>query len=186
MMTSPIPTTFNSINTSFLTKYQVAIPGAISSMSTSSSSGASLSDDYQPGPNDVVCGRGKGSYNRPGNKKFRELVQRHVEEYLRAKSKLDKSMVLASIVEQVREHGRFIKRKAGAWCEIGDEQAREKVGHAIREAIAANKASPPTVSMTDSTNNQGRRPSHFNLKHSDLASVQLAMFEDLVARTSAA
>ena len=36
------------------------------------------SSDFEIGPNNIRCGHGKGSYNHPGNKKFRALVQEHV------------------------------------------------------------------------------------------------------------
>ena len=193
MMSTAIPTTLNGLNNSFLTKYQITIPSAITQMSSSQNEGGTLNQDYQVGINDVVCGRGKGSYNRPGNKRFRELV------HVRSKSKLDKSMVLAAIVEKVREHGRFVKRKGGSWFEIGDEQAREKVGHAIREAIASDKkatsrspspdmasSSPSVLKLDKQLPSEPLKRASFQLKHSDLASAQFVFFEDLVARSTAA
>lgn len=97
---------------------------------------------YEPGDYDIVCGRGKGSYNRPGNKRFRELVKLHIPDYQAARTKFDKSTVLSNIIEHARSqdngHARFVKMdKDGQWFEIPDDQAREKVGHTIREAIAA-------------------------------------------------
>jgi hypothetical protein len=111
-----------------------------SSTSTiTSSSDSILGADYQISDNDVVCGRGKGYYNKPGNRRFRQIVQGFVGQYEQARTKLDKTMVLSAIVDRVMEQGRFIKRKAGGvWVEIGEDQAREKVGHTIREAMAAN------------------------------------------------
>ena len=165
-------------------KYQVTIPTAIAAAPAPRRANI-LPHKYEAGPNDVVCGRGKGSYNRPGNKKFRALVQEYVPRYVNARTKLDKSMVLSAIVEKVREEngGRFIKqRKGGEWYEIGDEQAREKVGHAIREAIAAgekkSQAAPPSPKQ------QGETPMEFQSKRTDLLSTQLSIFEDLVARSN--
>lgn len=165
-------------------KYQVTIPTAIAAAPAPRRANI-LPHKYEAGPNDVVCGRGKGSYNRPGNKKFRALVQEYVPRYVNARTKLDKSMVLSAIVEKVREEngGRFIKqRKGGEWYEIGDEQAREKVGHAIREAIAAgekkSQAAPPSPKQ------QGETPMEFQSKQTDLLSTQLSIFEGLVARSN--
>ena len=188
MMTSPIPVCFNMPNKSFLSKYQVSLPNAVSVMATSKVP-SGLPEHYQVGPNDVVCGRGKGSYNRPGNKKFRLMVQDHVQEYVQAKTKLDKSMVLSAIVEKVREEngGRFVKQKKGVWHEIGDEQAREKVGHAIREAIAAGEkksASPVPPAAAAAPTAAADTSDVFQAKHSDLLSAQLSIFEGLVARSS--
>ena len=189
-MTTPIPVSFNMPNKSFLSKYQVSLPNAVNIMATSHVP-SGLPEHYQVGPNDVVCGRGKGSYNRPGNKKFRALVQDHVQEYVQAKTKLDKSMVLSSIVEKVREEcgGRFVKQKKGCWHEIGDEQAREKVGHAIREAIAAGEKksrspSPQVPAAASPAAETTATNDIFQAKHSDLLSAQLSIFEGLVARSS--
>lgn len=128
-------------NTEFLFKYQLAIPSAITALAAGAQK-CDLSSDFAPGEYDVVCGRGKGSYNRPGNMHFRAIVRDHIDEYLAARSKIDKSLVLNKIIEEVREQdegrARFVKQdKAGKWIEIGNEVAREKCGHAIREAIAA-------------------------------------------------
>ena len=131
-------------NPSFLStpRYQLVLPDAVYSLAVSSETRA-LSNSFEPGDYDVVCGRGKGSYNRPGNRLFRKIVHENILEYTKAKSRFCKSMVLNAIVEKVRNQAngkaRFVKydKKRGSWLEIGDDQAREKVGHAIREAIAS-------------------------------------------------
>ena len=110
------------------------------------------------------------------------MVQEHVEEYLRAKTKLDKSMVLSAIVEKVREqwNGRFIKQKKGGWEEIGDEQAREKVGHAIREAIAAGEKkttkSSSIVAVLQKTIPD--IPSGLSATETNLPKTQMSIFND--------
>jgi hypothetical protein len=97
---------------------------------------------FPPSECDVVCGRGKGSYNRPGNKIFRAIVCKHIPEYMAAKTKLDKGVALNRIMEDIRSQNngtsRFLKPgKNGSWYELSDDQAREKVGHTMREAISA-------------------------------------------------
>lgn len=84
---------------------------------------------------DVLCGRGGGTNVHPGNKLFRDLINSHRREYLRAK-KNDKPDISRSIVRTIRETGgRFLKRdeKAGLWFEIGDDGAREKTSQALRQ-----------------------------------------------------
>jgi hypothetical protein len=152
-----------SSSNGFLSKYSMALPTAIASLADTNHL-TPLDDSYQPGAYDVVCGRGKGSYNRPGNKRFRSLVATYIPQYIKARSKVDKSMVLNNIIDKVHsftnpDSGRpaqFVKyTKQAGWVLIGDEHAREKVGHAIREAIAAvhdsgRPASPKsTISSTD-------------------------------------
>ena len=102
-----------------------------------------LSDEFQPGDHDVICGRGKQSYNTTGNRRFRLMITVHMRRYLQAYTKLDKSLVVISIVDVVRSNGGgFVKRcpKTKKWLEIGDQLAREKVGHALRDAISAREA----------------------------------------------
>jgi hypothetical protein len=139
----------------FLSKYSFELPLAITAL-TDTKRMVPLDQSYQPGTYDVVCGRGKGSYNRPGNKRFRSLVATYIPQYLKARSKIDKSMVLNDIIDKVRSFtnpdtgsaAQFVKyTKSSGWVLIGDEHAREKVGHAIREAIAAQESS----SSNDST-----------------------------------
>ena len=126
---------------SFLARYQIAVPTAIQEL-TASTETTSLCSSFKPGEYDIVCGRGKGSYNCPGNKKFRAIVNRNIDRYLAAKSRLDKSLVLASIIDEVRQQNngnvRFVKKdKNQGWVEISEDQVREKAGHTIRETIAA-------------------------------------------------
>jgi hypothetical protein len=62
----------------------------------------------------------------------------NLKRYVEAKTRLEKSVVVNAIVDQIREaspNGGFVKRdKDGCWYEIGAE-AREKVGHALRDSM---------------------------------------------------
>jgi hypothetical protein len=61
--------------------------------------------------------------------------------YVASQTKQEKTKVIAALVERVRRDspggGGFIKRdlSAGLWYEIGNDKARDKVGHAIRRVI---------------------------------------------------
>jgi hypothetical protein len=185
---SPITgTTGKKHHNSFLSKFQIHLPIAISALATGVEP-SGLPDNFQLTPFDVVCGRGKGSYNRPGNKLFRKIVHNHVDEYLAAKSKLDKSMVLSCIVDQVREQNngctRFVKQRRDnkTWYEIGDDLAREKVGHAIREAICARNAAAAEP-QKDDTNEQADVVSHqvvFHNKQETLLTQQQLIFQEMI------
>jgi hypothetical protein len=98
-----------------------------------------LADDFEPGIEDVICGRGKKCYTHIGNERFRERVLTFLDEYSLAKSKLDKSGVLSKVVDQVRQFspkGGFVKQDAnGKWHEVGDFLAREKTSQAFRDAL---------------------------------------------------
>jgi hypothetical protein len=127
-------------------KFRLIVPSAIRDMTTLKAAREIGGHHYEPADVDIFCGRGKGFYNRPGNKTFRTLVCSYIPAYLAAKTKVDKSAVLNTIVDKVRaltdpitgRPAQFIKfSKKTGWVEIGDEQAREKVGHAMREAISS-------------------------------------------------
>jgi len=133
----------------FLQRYQVDLPPAIADFATKKET-KGLPNTYEPSAYDVVCGRGKGNYSQPGNKRLHLLIQEYLQTYTEAKTKLDKTIVLDVIVDRVREQNngtaRFVKfEPQSGWVEISSEQAREKVGHTIRQALllsASGKNAP--------------------------------------------
>lgn len=98
-----------------------------------------LAKDFMPSADDVICGRGKKCYSHIGNDKFRRRVIGMLDEYSRAKSKLDKSGVLSKVMAEVRRAspaGGFVKQdESGQWYEVGDFLAREKTSQAFRDAL---------------------------------------------------
>lgn len=121
-------------------QYQIEVSPVITSMLDSESS-KPLPKGYQPSDHDVVCGRGKGHYNQPGNKKFRSLILDRLAEYQTLRTRIDKTVFLNKIIDEVRSQNNgqahFVRKlEGGIWEKLGDELAREKVGHAIREALA--------------------------------------------------
>jgi hypothetical protein len=96
-----------------------------------------LKDISQPHPNDVLCGRGGGSNNHPGNEAFRVLVAEVKLPYVNC-PKREKPLIARRVVEAVRNQsppGRFLQKdgKTGLWNDIGDGRAREKTSQALRE-----------------------------------------------------
>lgn len=98
-----------------------------------------LVDNFEPGKWDVICGRGKRSFNHFGNRRFRILVAVNLRSYVSATSQLQKAIIIKRIVDQIREaspNGGFVERNVnGQWYEIGTERAREKVGHTLRDSM---------------------------------------------------
>jgi hypothetical protein len=84
-----------------------------------------------------------GAWLRPtvGNRRFRTIVASALDEYNDASSKWAKSMVATKIVGAIHaDGGRFLKQRKGndeAWYELTTQEAKAKVSHAIRDAIAA-------------------------------------------------
>jgi hypothetical protein len=160
---------------SFLARYQVHFPTALDVL-VEEESKTVMTSSFQPGDNDVVCGRGKGSYNRPGNKRFRAIAQQYIAKYTASKTRLDKSLVINTVIEKVREHGRFVKydSKKKRWMSINEELTREKVGHAIREAIVA----------LESRGQQEDGKNFFSHKQSNLLTQQKELFAKLLKSKS--
>lgn len=88
---------------------------------------------------DIACGRGKGFYNRPGNRVMLNLIHSRVEDYKSA-SKVGKGNILEDVRQECKSQGlRFVKRDGQQWILMNDKEAKEKIGHAMREAIGPSR-----------------------------------------------
>jgi hypothetical protein len=73
-----------------------------------------------------------------GNKVFRNAVTAALEVYTQADTRFEKSIVVGRIIEGVRaKGGRFLKQnqRSRTWEELTEQQMKEKVGHAVRDAV---------------------------------------------------
>jgi hypothetical protein len=98
-----------------------------SGTTTTSTNRVYLSSDYVLNEYDVICGRGVTCYNHMGNIRLRQLVQQHVASYRKATNKYDKTLLLQSIIDQIRRitptpGGGFVKKdkNTGRYYEVGD------------------------------------------------------------------
>jgi hypothetical protein len=96
-----------------------------------------MKDISEPGINDVLCGRGGGTNNHIGNRRFRMLVNEHKPRYFAA-GKLDKPKVAREVMLMWRKQeppGRFLIKDANykLWSDVGDQKAREKASQCLRE-----------------------------------------------------
>lgn len=136
-----------------------------------------VSPDLELNDNDVVCGRGKGYYNREGNVRFRDIVRSYIPEYTSARTKYEKSRILENIMEVVQSQNngttRFVRLdEDGFWVEIAREEAREKVGHAMRELLASQRKKARQTERRKNQQPQQRPP------HTQLAVPQQPMTKD--------
>jgi hypothetical protein len=106
-----------------------------------------LPQGWKPSNYSVILGRGKCS-DFIGNRRFRVIVKNHLQEYLDAPGKLEKSFVVSKIVKIVKDacpEGAFVKYENGRWFVVGERAAREKVGACFRDALGTiYKSSVPS------------------------------------------
>jgi len=122
-------------------------------------------------PEDVLCGRGKLSFNHSGNRRFRHVVSQAMDEYKAASSKWEKSLVAAKLVAMIQNSGgRFLKQRKNnddQWYELSPSECKSKASHAIRDAIAATKQSGG-MSNSSISSSSSRRPSMVDISASSL------------------
>lgn len=82
-----------------------------------------LDRNFHPGDYDIICGRGKSAHHHPGNKRFRLVISMIIDEYKKAPTKVDKSLVIIKIVDIIwRWGGAFVKmdKAQNKWNTIDD------------------------------------------------------------------
>lgn len=90
---------------------------------------------------DVLCGRNKVAFNNVGNRRFRITVALSMDRYINeASTRQERSKVIRDIITTTKEcGGRFLLDENGTYTELSSKATQEKVGHAIRDMLAARK-----------------------------------------------
>lgn len=66
--------------------------------------------DYVIGQSDVIFGRGRKCFSHHGNKIFRKMINNNLENYAKAITRTEKTLIIQKIIRLVRENnGKFIK-----------------------------------------------------------------------------
>lgn len=97
----------------------------------------SRSEVVQPGPLDVLLGRGRTHANRVGNRILQEAVERNMDRYDAAQTRQEKTRITETIVQKITaQGGRFLKLSPsigdGDWYEVDKDKARKKVSQSLR------------------------------------------------------
>ena len=118
---------------------------------------------FVPGVNHVICAKGKEAKKHPANKKLKVLVNNSLDRYSDCPSKLERSFIVSKILATIRQgadadldnidnvptdavpsseatpesflKGGFVRQVKGKWYEVGDRNAREKIGQAFRDSL---------------------------------------------------
>jgi len=97
-----------------------------------------LADDFSPCAYSVLCGRGSKCTKSTGNQNLKRLVLNYLKPYSEATNKVEKTSIVSAIIRSVKEqapNGAFIKYEDGAWWEVDDAFAREKIGCLFRDCL---------------------------------------------------
>lgn len=97
-----------------------------------------LPTSFRPMPYSVILGRGREATNAIGNRRLKILIELQLSKYLQAKSRRDKSFVVAHVLETIQEacpEGAFVKFDGRNWWEVDDNTAREKIGSMFRDRL---------------------------------------------------
>jgi len=94
---------------------------------------------------DVLCNRSRFAFNHIGNRRFRLAIANHALAYSKLSTKSQKSTMVLALVKSVQDAGgNFLSRnKHGRWEQVSTLQAKEKVGHAFRAAVARMSKDEP-------------------------------------------
>ncbi|CAJ1967618.1 unnamed protein product [Cylindrotheca closterium] len=103
-------------------------------------SNTELPEGFVPLPYTVHIGRGRVCSEATGNRRLKVIVDSFLQDYQKAKTKIEKSVIVSKIVDIVYDAcgsaGAFVKYQGGKWLEVGDYAAREKVGSMLRDALS--------------------------------------------------
>ena len=112
-----------------------------------------------PGPKDILLGRDKLARSHTGNIRFHHITAIRQEEYDKATSKDERSVIAASIVLSIKEAGgRFLKLDKASWVVVSDEAARDKVTNAFRSRrMRANSSKSTKKGRDDVENDRSKR-----------------------------
>lgn len=89
--------------------------------------------------NNVVCARGRQAFRHVGNTRLRAVIQGQLQRYSNASSKMEKSLIVSDIADEVRKSGgEFVRynNKTRSMEKISERAVREKVGQGLRDALS--------------------------------------------------
>lgn len=90
-----------------------------------------------PTEKDVIIGRGRKFHKHPGNQRLRQIVATKLDRYSSARNKMEKTVLLTEVVEQVEQDAQFLRLDPTTqlWVEAGDFLSRERVSQCFRDAL---------------------------------------------------
>lgn len=90
----------------------------------------------EPNRNDVLFGRGGGTNFHQGNMNYRAKIKSKQRDYINARQRAIKTIIISDIISQVRDDGgRFLKQDDNnkLWYEVDDKEVKKKTSQTLRE-----------------------------------------------------
>jgi hypothetical protein len=106
-----------------------------------------------PSKYDVLCGRGRGFFAHPGNRRMLLVVQQYKARYTAA-TKTEKSRITKDVLDVIHKAGndaaKFLKmgKDTPYWYELNSKEAHKKVAHTLREHKTIIKPSITALKKT--------------------------------------
>jgi hypothetical protein len=75
-----------------------------------------MPEEFVPGKCDVICQRGKECFEHAGNRKFRTIIDRHLDTYMKVKSRQQKSKIVTNIVDHKSRPVMMVAVSYGKTC----------------------------------------------------------------------
>lgn len=92
---------------------------------------------------------GQSIRSHPGNRLYQETIEHYLPLYAKAKCKLDKSLIVNSVIATIRDASStstgFVREEKGRWYEASALVIRERIGASLRD-ILHNKYSSSSQS----------------------------------------
>mmetsp|Transcript_14201 Transcript_14201/g.31014 ORF Transcript_14201/g.31014 Transcript_14201/m.31014 type:complete len:375 (+) Transcript_14201:170-1294(+) len=143
--------------------------------STSAKSRTKATDDSflstqqreQLGENDIICSKNSFAHKHSGNRRYNSLIAKHRQAYQSTKQRYERTFITTQVISTIEKDygGRFVKlaptanqqdNDSDCWIELGHEDKREKVAHALRSAsdpLTKYKRRKRSTATTNNSNN---------------------------------
>eukprot|EP00980_Cylindrotheca_fusiformis_P001859 scaffold417_cov97-Cylindrotheca_fusiformis.AAC.2 len=111
-------------------------------------------------PYDILCGRSKHSFNNIGNRRFRITVSLNVKRYNSIATRSGRAGFIESFARTLKDDVgfRFFRiLKNGEKVELTEEEARAKIGHALRDLSASLREGTSKATKTSKTAKRKRK-----------------------------
>lgn len=101
-----------------------------------------MPESFEPGPYEVLIGRGRRCTNHWGNQRFRNMVRDELAAYTAVTDcKRSKSVIIGRILGDIQQHSPhagFVKKDAdsGRWLSLTAAATRVAIAQAFRDALA--------------------------------------------------